>query len=130
MELIIVIPTPRVFMPIPAFAQSKACFSEPSLVGIADLCLVIVVGFQVSVKGWSIVQSIAAGCVDVCVCVCLFVSLSLIRCNLYPFTYDEEEEKSRPERKEKQEKMWLYYRVERENYWLIIDIYSKMASCF
>jgi len=50
---IIVIPTPRVFMPIPAFAQSKACVSEPSLVGIAGLCFVIVVCCQieVSVKG-------------------------------------------------------------------------------
>ena len=40
--LIIMIPTPRDFMPIPAFAQTKACVSE-----IAGLCLVIVVCCQI-----------------------------------------------------------------------------------
>jgi hypothetical protein len=66
------------------------------------------------------------GCVCVCVCVCV-IECDQMQLKISILTVSMKE---RPDQKgKKSRKKWLYPRVGREKFWLIIE-YSKMASCF
>lgn len=128
MELLKLTPTPRVYMPIPVVAQSKAFVCEHSLPGISGLSLVSVV--YCPATGRSIVQRIPTECVRMCVSllVCV-VECDQMQLKPLHLQWVGIKGQNRKKKKGKQAEIWLYPRVEREECWLIIE-YSKMVSCF